>query len=214
MRIAISGKIASGKTTISRYLEEKHGFKWAIIAGTIKELEVIHAGEQHWWEERIEPYCVSIAAASELNYGYVKRKILECFNRYPQMPGQKNRALLQDLGTETGRRYFGEDIWVNTVLEQTKDYENVVVDDCRYQNEFEALRKAGFATIRIEVPHNIQMVRVHELYGTMDDGKLNHPSELDLDARVRDFDYIIPGHVDVDILHILMDDILRKGSAA
>lgn len=59
------------------------------------------------------------------------------------------RYLMQTLGTEWGRNLIGADLWVNLWEQQVKkvlqaSIDNcVVVDDCRFPNEFEKVWKLG-----------------------------------------------------------------------
>mgnify|MGYP001246618456 CR=1 FL=1 len=54
----------------------------------------------------------------------------------------KDRTLLTSIGTKM--REINPDVWINYVLKQTQDQTHCIVDDLRYQNEYEALSNAGF----------------------------------------------------------------------
>lgn len=60
------------------------------------------------------------------------------------------------LGTEWGRALFGEAFWVNLAYAKVADVLDhggrVVIDDCRFRNEAEALRGVGGTIVRISRP--------------------------------------------------------------
>ena len=67
---------------------------------------------------------------------------------------EKGRRLLQLLGTECGRECIGEDVWVNI---WTKDYfihadnyDTIVVDDVRFENEVKTIRMLNGVMVRID----------------------------------------------------------------
>jgi len=61
------------------------------------------------------------------------------------------RLALQWMGTEAGRNVFGEDLWTASCLKRIQDdsKNNYVVTDVRFNNEIEAINKAGGYLIRI-----------------------------------------------------------------
>lgn len=131
--ISICGLIGSGKDTVADFLVEDHGFKRMSFAGTLKdavaavfswdrELLEGKTKEGREWREQVDPW-------------WAKRL---------DMPNLTPRLMLQLWGTEVCRRGFHTDIWVASVenqLRNTKD--NIVISDCRFPNEVEAMRNAG-----------------------------------------------------------------------
>lgn len=72
----------------------------------------------------------------------------------PHIPGNpSSRHLLQTLGTEWGRRLVHPEIWADLAIKAFTDKMNqgqdVVVDDLRFPNEFDAVRNAGGVIVRI-----------------------------------------------------------------
>jgi len=66
------------------------------------------------------------------------------------MPELTPRWVLQHWGTDVLRNHFHTDIWVASVenkLRQTTD--NVVITDCRFSNEVNAIKAAGGTTCRV-----------------------------------------------------------------
>lgn len=73
----------------------------------------------------------------------------------PLEKNQKDRNLLQLLGTQWGRETINTDIWLNLFKIRLKDLEiplgNVFNTDARFENEIKLLKKIGFRIVYIEV---------------------------------------------------------------
>ena len=65
---------------------------------------------------------------------------------------EKDGPLLQWLGTEWGRKNFGENVWVDILRKRVDEAPNrvVIIDDCRFENEFDAFPEA--LKIRLDAP--------------------------------------------------------------
>lgn len=59
------------------------------------------------------------------------------------------RQLLQRLGTDGGRKYLGEDIWVRTALDN-QQAEKLVVPDVRFPDEAQSIKERGGVIVRIK----------------------------------------------------------------
>jgi hypothetical protein len=57
--------------------------------------------------------------------------------------GKTPRHAMQTLGTEWGRNCISEDIWLSLWRRRVEGLPLVTVDDCRFQNETEAVRAMG-----------------------------------------------------------------------
>jgi hypothetical protein len=69
--------------------------------------------------------------------------------------GKTPRQAMQWLGTEFGRNMLGDDLWIrawNGALAKVPAGVPVVVDDCRFPNEAEAVLSSGGILVRIERP--------------------------------------------------------------
>ncbi len=209
MNIAISGKMATGKTTIAEYLRDVYGYTILSHAGPFKQLDIIHRTvPKGAWPGAIRGIAGDIAPHAGITKDEMVQVLLEIFHKYPVMQ-EKNRSLLQDIGNSF-RQKFKEDLWVDYLLERASKYDCVVVDDVRYKNEFEKLRASGFTTVRLELPEYIQRERVRGLYPNVTDEHFKHVSEIDLDNRIREFDYIIPTEFDFHITRLLIDEMMIR----
>ena len=141
MKIAITGKMCSGKTTLSNYIcSQEPRFKIFSFGKKVKEV------------------------ASDLF------KMDHAF---------KDRSLLTLVGQKM--REIDQEVWINYVIEKTHDHEFCLIDDLRYQNEYDALVKNGFKIIQINISPILQEKRIRELYPDNYKDHLlnrNHLSEL------------------------------------
>lgn len=139
MIIGIVGLIGSGKDTIADYLQNIHQFRRESFAHTLKDAVASVFGwdrellegrtrESREWREQVDPWW-----AKRLN-----------------MPNLTPRYVLQVWGTEVARRSFHDDIWIASLenkLRRTTD--DVVISDCRFPNEIQAIKNVGGIVIRV-----------------------------------------------------------------
>jgi hypothetical protein len=133
MIIGICGFIGSGKDTVADFLVNFHEFRRESFASTLKDSVAAVFGwdrtllegrtaEAREWREQVDPWW-----AERLD-----------------MPTLTPRWVLQYWGTEVCRRGFHDDIWIASLenkLRNSKD--NIVISDCRFPNEIEAIKKAN-----------------------------------------------------------------------
>ena len=122
-KIAITGKMCSGKTTLSNYLCT------------------------------IEPRFQVFSFARK-----VKEVASDLFNMNPL---KKDRSLLISIGQKM--RDIDPNVWINYVIQQTHGIEYCLIDDLRYQNEYEALAKNGWKIIQLKVSDELQEKRIREI---------------------------------------------------
>lgn len=138
MIIGICGFIGSGKDTIADYLVNNHGFRresfanslkdavaavfgWdrVLLEGRTKEAREWREQPDRWWSERL---------GKEIT----------------------PRWVLQYWGTEVCRRGFHDDIWIASLEHRLlKSNDDVVISDCRFPNEINAIKNAGGQVIRV-----------------------------------------------------------------
>jgi hypothetical protein len=68
--------------------------------------------------------------------------------------GKTPRHAMQTLGTQWGRDCIGKDFWLNLwgqrALQTLRDGGRVVVDDCRFPNEAQLIRRVGGDIYKID----------------------------------------------------------------
>ena len=122
MKIAITGKMCSGKSTLAQIIKE-----------TNEKYQIYSLGQK------------------------VKDVAKDLFGMK-----EKDRTLLTTIGTKM--REIDSEVWINYLIKQTKDKTHCIIDDLRYQNEYEALSKNGFKIIQLVIDPEIQEKRIKEVY--------------------------------------------------
>jgi len=129
-------------------------------------------------------------------YGYKTAKfaypIYDIARNYFEMKN-KDRKLLQIIGTDAGRIMINENIWINRLVEDLKivretekylqrSHTYYVSDDVRFKNEHIALKSAGWVGIYLDVPDDVRIQRLKNRDGTAQEATLQHVSELEIDT--------------------------------
>jgi dephospho-CoA kinase len=115
MIIGLSGYASAGKDTVSQILVDKFGYKRMAFADSIRDIL----------------YTLNPLAQKGI---YIKQLVDEYgWDIAKQDP--EVRRLLQVLGTEVGREFFGDDIWVDTLIAKIEPEDKVVITDVRFPNE-------------------------------------------------------------------------------
>ena len=116
----------SGKTAAAMCLQE-HGYVLVSFAGPIKRM------------------LGSFLSSAGYEYSAIESALFEHKSNRMSEFGVTPRHLLQTLGTEWGRDCVHPDVWVNvwkkTVNQWLAGGVNVVVDDVRFPNEYDAIKE-------------------------------------------------------------------------
>ena len=122
----------SGKTAVA-YALQQHGYISVSFAGPLKRMCGIFLSSAGYGHERIE----------HMLFEEKEEKIPEF--------GVTPRHLMQTLGTEWGRECISPEVWVevwrNSVMKWLDGGLNVVVDDMRFANEWDAVKGKNNAMI-------------------------------------------------------------------
>jgi hypothetical protein len=126
--IAFTGPIGSGKTTAAMQLE-KEWYQRVRFAETLKRMAIA--------------------------FGLTREQVDGAYKEVPAeiICGKTPRFFMQSLGTEWGRSMLGEEVWVNAwraTIERLSPSTHVVVDDARFPNEFEMVRRLGGLVVYID----------------------------------------------------------------
>jgi hypothetical protein len=120
MLIGMCGAAGSGKDTVASIL----GFDRVAFADPLYEMVSIVTG----------------LTPAEMRDREAKERPIDWL-------GQSPRQLLQTLGTEWGRDTISQSIWVDTAMRRVQrlldEGRDVVVTDCRFDNEAAAIKAAG-----------------------------------------------------------------------
>lgn len=131
-----------GKDTAAEGLVRDLRFTRVGFADSLKELAL-----------ELDPIVSGSLGAQNVNVGHGKLAHAvaglgweEAKNVYPEV-----RGILQRLGVGA-RTVFGDDFWINQVLDGLDDTKNYVVSDVRFRNEAEAIADMGGRLIRVDRP--------------------------------------------------------------
>jgi len=137
--IALCGPQGAGKSQAARSLVETQGYVRIAFADPIYRM---------------------LAALLDIHPD--KIRTLDKNTPMVELEGKTLRDALQSLGTEWGRDKIGQEIWVRATLRKVERLrlkgERVVIDDLRFRNEYDNLRRVGCCIVKIEPKHMARQV--------------------------------------------------------
>jgi hypothetical protein len=138
MIIGICGLIGSGKDTVADYLQNIHQFRRESFANTLKDAVSAVFG---WDRDMLEGRTRQSREWREQQDKWWTDRL-----------GRSStpRWVLQYWGTEVVRQGFHNDIWIASLENKLrKSQDDVVISDCRFPNEIEAIKRSGGMVIRV-----------------------------------------------------------------
>lgn len=209
MLVGISGYIGSGKDTVADYLITFKGFKRMSYAGPLKDAvssifgwdrDLLEGTTKYSreWRDNIDPWWAERLGIKHLT----------------------PRWVLQQWGTEVGRRAFHDDIWIASIENQLRNIkDNVVISDCRFPNELKSIKRSGGINIRVSRGPNpawheaavqyskgIYSEGYQEALKVLEEHNV-HASEYS--SVGLEFDYYIDNNGTIDDLHKKIDSIIH-----
>lgn len=140
----------SGKTTTAEILKES-GYKTLSFATPLKQMTVRFL----------------------MGFGYSKGDAERIIKDKDFVIGEVNlrvRDIVQTIGTEWGREMIHKDVWVKMWESTQRRFSHVVVDDMRFPNEYEAVKKHNAVLVKIERDDaKGKNKETHESEGALDD---------------------------------------------
>jgi hypothetical protein len=128
--IGITGYAQSGKSTLGELIVHHNGAHHANFADLMRDF--LYA---------INPLVTPKSRIQDLvdHLGWERAKV-----GYPEV-----RQLMQRLGTDAGRKLFGETFWVDQFFANVGKTDLLVISDVRFPNEAQAIKDRGGIIVRI-----------------------------------------------------------------
>ena len=185
MLIGVVGLIGSGKDTVSKRLEQKHGFRRDSFAKSLKDAV---SAMFNWDREMLEGNGDDSRQWREQPDEFWSKKFGKTVTP---------RWVLQHFGTEVMRQHMHDAIWIDSCLSRY-DGKPTVISDTRFQNELKTIKENNGQIILVkrgELPTREQM---------QDKGA--HKSEWDwMGWR---FDHVIDNDGSKEDLYKKVDDLV------
>ena len=103
---------------------------------------------------------------------------------------EKDRHLLQQIGTKM--REIHPDVYANYVIQECRGKDMCLLDDARYVNEIQALKRDGWTLIKLDISSKLQRERIFIHSHTYEDylSRLTHDPD-NKNWWMMTYDYII-----------------------
>ncbi|MFS0562599.1 AAA family ATPase [Terribacillus sp. 179-K 1B1 HS] len=171
-RIALTGKLRSGKSTVERHLTQQHGFNSVAFGDQLK-----------YFAHKIFDDATDDAAYD------------------PFRPGspQKPRALYQQFGQLC--REIDPDVWIKhaqrTVeyYERLRDTTGIVISDLRQPNEYEWAKANGFTIVKVVADDAVRLERARQAGDKMTEEDFVHDTESYVDGFAADYTVVNDGEL-------------------
>lgn len=191
MLLGLSGKSHSGKDTVADVLVNKFGFKKFSFASPLKEMcsKAFNVPLNYFYDVDLKDKkgnfivvgrssSVSKLFSEIRSHGFriskdAKKGISDMIIDRPFLTP---RELLQYVGTDVLRKHISDDIWLTITMRMANEIpQNVVIPDCRFINELEAIKNNSGIIGKVIRP------------GVTNENARSHVSEKELNI---DFDII------------------------
>lgn len=140
MIVGIIGSIGSGKDSIAEYLLKEHNFKQDSFARSLKDAV---ANVFNWDRDLLEGKTQESRIWREEPDTWWAERL--------SIPHLTPRWVLQYWGTEVCRHGFHSDIWLASLEKRLlNNQSNVVISDCRFENEIHAIKALGGKIIHVK----------------------------------------------------------------
>ena len=176
--------MGSGKSTLAEYLITQHGYTKLSFAESLKEIvNVLNKTNSSFRALLFAIQRYYINPLHWFKFFLILKEASTLVMEYP-----KARTRLQFVGNQV-REKIDKNFWVNIAIKKMLKLKSIdpelrfVIDDCRYPNELNILKKHNFFDIRVWCSDETRLERLKRLYdiSSMNDYRLYAESEVALD---------------------------------
>jgi dephospho-CoA kinase len=167
IKIALTGKMRSGKDTVAKHLFIDHDFDRVAFGDAMKKNA--HAAFP-WVSEVSKPRAL--------------------YQSYAQLMRQIDPDVWIKHAEQT------VDIWINMRVNDGAERVGVVITDLRQPNEYEWCRQNGFTIVRVTAPDEDRIARAIAANDDFTVHDLTHETELAIDGFAVDYEVTNDGSVD------------------
>ena len=176
MKLLLIGNSKSGKSTMSEYLNQKYGFSVYSLGNYVKYFT--------------HDICKIFNKTDNVNIPDLEEFFdINSKNKY--------RKYFQLFGTDLCQKWFGKEVWCEQLYKdliknnELNEYKSIIIDDCRFQHEYEYFVKLGFIPIKIN--RNVIID--------------NHISEIELKSIP--YEYLIDNNDNIEQYYINIENLIN-----
>lgn len=180
MIIGVSGKMRSGKTTVSEMIQLMSDKNYSI----------------HSFADKIK---AMVSIATGVNYDEIDDKKNDFLPKEFQHDEMTTyRHMLQKFGTDAIRNNLGDNFWISSLFIDLQD-KDIIIPDVRFLNEAEEIKERGGLLIKVNNKHANNIISLEN----------KHISEIEMD-NYQDFDIVINNNSSIDDLLKEIEKIIKK----
>ncbi|MEK5323347.1 AAA family ATPase [Aeribacillus sp. FSL M8-0254] len=166
IKLAICGKLRSGKSLVAGYLSLMHDF---------------------------QPFAFGDALKNAFHRAFPQIPRQPKPRAYYQSFGQWARTMIdENMWIDATMRKVDEYLAQN----QCNGRSRVLIEDVRQQNEYDRLKREGFVFVRITAPDELRLERARKVGDDFTEADLAHETELLVDTFEVDYEVVNDGTVD------------------
>lgn len=153
--IGLGGRLRSGKDEVADRLVAEHGYVKIGFSDALHEA-LLTIDPLVGFEEMVMVRKTAEGVQFRRDTPSRYSEVIERFGYVEAKKIPEVRRLLQQLGTEVGRKMFGEHVWANIIAKKIDDHRGaghpVVITGLRYPNEITVIEELGGMTVWVDRP--------------------------------------------------------------
>jgi dephospho-CoA kinase len=165
------------------------------------EIRFVLIGRAGSGKDTVADYLIEKYGFQKISFAAKLKEIAQ--EMFPELWKTDKRNLLQSLGMKF--REVEENVWVNYVINNLPEG-NIVITDCRYENEYEICLWENFFPVKINCDEQARKERLFKRDGrTLTPQEMRHPSEqLNVPC-----DYQLNNNFAIESLYLQIDKMMQ-----